>query len=109
MHANARLNLHGRRLLIDGSSKAARSRMSRTRWGSRVRPRTSGGAGGGAKATSVWWTARAGRTRCPTQTSRQLERRVEVLRRRKLGPARIAGIVEMPALDGASGACAARG
>ena len=36
--------------------------------------------------------------RCPHQTSRQLERRIERLRRsRKLGPARIAGIVEMHA------------
>ena len=35
---------------------------------------------------------------CPHQTSRQLERRIERLRRdRKLGPARIAGIVEMHA------------
>jgi transposase-like protein len=34
----------------------------------------------------------------PTRTARQLEQRVEVLRRkRKLGPARIAGILDMPA------------
>jgi transposase InsO family protein len=35
---------------------------------------------------------------CPHQTPRRLERRIERLRRsRKLGPARIAGILEMPA------------
>lgn len=35
---------------------------------------------------------------CPHQTPRRVERRIEALRRsRKLGPARIAGILEMPA------------
>ena len=55
--------------------------MSPTRWGSRARPRTSGGDGGGAKATSGCVDRSSRPHSCPTRTPRTVERRVEVLRR----------------------------
>jgi transposase InsO family protein len=98
VHANARLNLHGRRLLIDRIQQG------------RPVAHVAGELGISRQTAYKWWGRwrREGdvglrdRSSCPksfpTQTSRQLERRVEVLRRkRKLGPARIAGILEMPA------------
>ena len=52
----------------------------------------------------AWSIVRAGRGRVRRVHLGQLERRVEGLRRRrKLGPARIAGVLEMNPLDGASG------
>ena len=98
MHANARLNLHGRRLLIDRiqqgrpvahvADELGISRQTAYKWWGRWR-----------REGDVGLRDRSSRPRsCPNQTSRQLERRVERLRRsRKLGPARIAGIVDMPA------------
>jgi transposase InsO family protein len=96
MHANARLNLHGRRLLI-ARIQAGRpiahvadelgvSRQTAYKWWGRWR-----------REGDVGLVDRSSRPRSfPTRTPRHLERRVEVLRRnRKLGPARIAGIVGM--------------
>ena len=98
MHANARLNLHGRRLLISRiqqgrpvahvADELGISRQTAYKWWGRWRREGDGGL-----------RDRSSRPRSfPNQTSRQLERRVERLRRsRKLGPARIAGIIDMPA------------
>ena len=98
MHANARLNLHGRRLLIARiqqgrpvahvADELGISRQTAYKWWGRWR-----------REGDVGLCDRSSRPRSfPNQTSRQLERRVEQLRRsRKLGPARIGGIVGMPA------------
>ena len=98
MHGNARLNLHGRRLLIARiqqgrpvahvADELGISRQTAYKWWGRWR-----------REGDVGLLDRSSRPRsCPTRTPRQLERRVEVLRRRrKLGPARIAGIVGVPA------------
>jgi len=98
VHANARLNLHGRRLLIARiqtgrpvahvADELGISRQTAYKWWGRWR-----------REGDVGLRDRSSRPRsCPTRTSGQLERRVEQLRRsRKLGPARIAGIVGMPA------------
>ncbi len=98
MHANARLNLHGRRLLIARiqqgrpvahvADELGISRQTAYKWWGRWR-----------REGDVGLVDRSSRPRSfPTQTSRLFERRVEQLRRsRKLGPARIAGIVGMPA------------
>ena len=98
MHRNARLNLHGRRLLIARiqqgrpvahvADELGISRQTAYKWWGRWRREGDAGL-----------VDRSSRPRsCPTRTPRQLERRVEVLRRRrKLGPARIAGIVGVPA------------
>jgi transposase InsO family protein len=92
------LNLHGRRLLIDRiqqgrpvahvADELGISRQTAYKWWGRWR-----------REGDVGLRDRSSRPRSfPTQTPRQLERRVEVLRRkRKLGPARIAGILDMPA------------
>jgi transposase InsO family protein len=98
VHANARLNLHGRRLLI-ARIQAGRpiahvadelgiSRQTAYKWWGRWR-----------REGDVGLLDRSSQPRsCPTRTPRALERRVEVLRRRrKLGPARIAGIVGLAA------------
>lgn len=98
MHRNARLNLHGRRLLV-GRIQQGRpiahvadelgiSRQTAYKWWGRWR-----------RHGDVGLVDRSSHPRsCPTRTSRRLERRVEQLRRtRKLGPARIAGILELPA------------
>ena len=98
MHANARLNLHGRRLLIARiqqgrpvahvADELGISRQTAYKWWGRWR-----------REGDVGLRDRSSRPRSfPHQTPRQLERRVEVLRRkRKLGPARIAGILGMSA------------
>ena len=98
MHANARLNLHGRRLLIARiqlgrpvahvADELGISRQTAYKWWGRWR-----------REGDVGLRDRSSRPRSfPTRTSPQLERRVEQLRRsRKLGPARIAGIVGLPA------------
>jgi len=92
------LNLHGRRLLIDRiqqgrpvahvADELGISRQTAYKWWGRWR-----------REGDIGLRDRSSRPRSfPTQTSRQLERRVEQLRRsRKLGPARIGGIVAMPA------------
>ncbi|MEX2268020.1 MAG: IS481 family transposase [Acidimicrobiia bacterium] len=98
VHRNARLNLHGRRLLIARIQQGRPivhvvaelgiSRQTAYKWWARWR-----------REGDVGLVDRSSRPRrCPTRTPRQVERRVERLRRsRKLGPARIAGIVEMAA------------
>lgn len=96
MHRNARLNLHGRRLLI-ARIQAGRpiahvadelgvSRQTAYKWWGRWR-----------REGDVGLLDRSSRPRrCPSRTPRVLERRVERLRRsKKLGPARIAGILEL--------------
>ena len=96
MHANARLTIHGRRLLIDRiltgrpvAHVAAEMGISAaTAWKWWRRWRHEGDAG---------LLDRSSRPhRSPTQTPRRTERRIEQLRRsKKLGPARIGGIVGM--------------
>jgi len=97
MHANARLTPAGRRTLIE--------RIVEGRPVAHVAPEM-----GISRATAYkWWRRfaaegyeglvdRSSRPhRCAHQTSRRVERRIETLRRsRKLGPARIAGILGMP-------------
>jgi transposase InsO family protein len=98
MHANARLTIHGRRLLIDriqtgrpvAHVAAEMGISSATAWKWWRRFRLEGDPG--------LWDRSSRPRRSPHQTPRPLERRVVQLRRaRKLGPARIAGILEMPA------------
>jgi transposase len=95
-HANAKLTLRARRELVermlagwtagDVADQMNVSAATVYKWWRRWR--TKGDAG-------LW--DRSSRPRsCPTQTSRTIERRIERIRTtRKLGPARIAGIVEM--------------
>ena len=98
MHANARLNLHGRRLLIARiqqgrpiahvADELGISRQTAYKWWARWRREGEAGL----------WDRSSRPRRCPTRTPRRVEHRVEVLRRRrKLGPARIGGIVGVPA------------
>ena len=98
MHGNARLNLHGRRLLIARiqqgrpiahvADELGISRQTAYKWWARWRHEGDVGL----------WDRSSRPHRCPTRTPRRVEHRVEVLRRkRKLGPARIAGIVGVPA------------
>ena len=98
MHANARLTLHGRRLLIARiqqgrpiahvAAEMGISRQTAYKWWARWR--RFGDAG---------LLDRSSRPQsCPTRTPRQVERQVERLRcTRKLGPARIAGITGVTA------------
>jgi transposase InsO family protein len=98
VHRNARLNLHGRRLLIARiqqgrpiahvAHELGVSRQTAYKWWGRWR-----------REGDVGLVDRSSRPRrCPTRTPRSAERRVEALRRTgKLGPARIAGILELPA------------
>jgi len=97
-HANAKLTVHGRRELVERmmggwsvSEIAEMMNVSRPtvyKWWKRWQ--LEGNAGLADRSSRP--------DRCPHQTSRQLEQRIERLRRnRKLGPARIAGIVEMHA------------
>lgn len=98
MHANARLTPRGRRTLIERiqtgrpvahvAAEMGISRATAYKWWARFR--------------RFGWAALDDRSsrpsRCPHQTPTQLERRIEQLRRsRKLGPARIAGILGLPA------------
>jgi transposase-like protein len=97
-HANARLTIHGRKELIARiqcgrpvahvAADMGISRATAYKWWDRWRHEGDAGL-----------RDRSSRPRhCPAQTSRRVERRIERLRRdRKLGPARIAGIVEMHA------------
>ena len=98
MHANAKTNLHCRRLLISRIQQGrpvahvARelgiSRQTAYKWWGRWR-----------REGDVGLVDRSSRPHhTPTRTPRSRERQIEALRRsRKLGPARIGGIVEMPA------------
>ena len=97
MHANARLTVHGRRLLIDRiqqgrpiahvADEMGISRQTAYKWWGRWR--RFGNAGLADRPSRP--------RRSPTRTPRRVERRVEQLRRsRKLGPARIGGILELP-------------
>jgi len=97
-HANAKLTLRARRDLVERmlagwsvSEIAEMMNVSRPtvyKWWARWR--TEGDAG--------LWDRSSRPRRCPHQTSVRLERRIERLRRsRKLGPARIAGILELQA------------
>jgi transposase InsO family protein len=94
VHRNARLNLHGRRLLVARiqqgrpiahvADELGISRQTAYKWWGRWRREGDAGL-----------VDRSSRPRrCPTRTPRRIEHRVERLRRsRKLGPARIAGIL----------------
>ena len=96
MHRNARLNLHGRRLLISRiragrpiahvADELGISRQTAYKWWARWR-----------HEGDVGLLDRSSRPhRCPHRTPRRLERRVERLRRSaKLGQARIGGILEL--------------
>lgn len=96
MHANARLTPVGRRTLIERiqtgrpvahvAAEMGVSRATAYKWWARFRAED--------------WAGLQDRSsrprRCPNQTPRRVERRIEVLRRtRKLGPARIGGVLEM--------------
>jgi len=97
MHANARLTPVGRRTLIERiqsgrpvahvAAEMGISRATAYKWWARFR-----------REDWVGLQDRSSRPRrCPHQTPRARERQVERLRRsRKLGPARIGGILEMP-------------
>jgi transposase InsO family protein len=98
MHRNAKLTPLGRRTLIERiqtgrpvahvADEMGISRAAAYKWWSRFRHE--GWAGLEDRSSRPMG--------CPHRTSRRRERRVEQLRRRfKLGPARIAGIVGMPA------------
>lgn len=98
MHANARLTVRGRRTLIERiqagrpvahvAAEMGISRAAAYKWWARFR--------------AEGWVGLEDRSsrpcRCPHQTPRRVEHQIERLRRsRKLGPARIAGVLEMPA------------
>lgn len=96
MHANARLTVHGRRELIDRiccgrpvarvAAEMGISRATAYKWWRRWR----------AEGEAGLWDRSSRPHRCPQRTPRRVERRIERLRREtELGPARIAGIVEM--------------
>ena len=96
MHANARLTIHGRKELIDRiccgrpvahvAAEMGISRATAYKWWNRWR----------AEGDAGLWDRSSRPHRCPQRTPRAVERRIERLRRdHKLGPARIAGIVEM--------------
>jgi transposase InsO family protein len=99
VHGNARLTHKGRQLVVErlvagtpAASVARQAGVSRAtvyKWWGRYQADPSGS----------WWLDHSSRPRrCPTQTRRRLERRVLSLRRnKKLGPARIAARLEMPA------------
>jgi transposase InsO family protein len=96
VHANARLTIHGRKELIERiccgrpiahvAAEMGISRATAYKWWRRWR----------AEGDAGLWDRSSRPRRCPQRTPRNLERRIERLRREtKLGPARIAGIVEM--------------
>jgi transposase InsO family protein len=98
VHANARLTIHGRRELITRiqcgrpiahiAADMGISRATAYKWWARWR----------REGDTGLWDRSSCPHRCPTRTAAAMERRVERLRRaRKLGPARIAGILEMHA------------
>lgn len=96
MHANAKLTVCGRRTLIDRilagrpiahvAAEMGVSRQTATRWWDRWRHEGDAGL----------WDRSSRPHSIPGRTKRSAERRIETLRRRsKLGPARIAGILEL--------------
>jgi transposase InsO family protein len=96
VHANAKLNIHGRRLMIERiqagrpiahvAAEMGVSRQTATRWWDRWRHEGDAGL----------WDRSSRPHSSPARTKRSAERRIEALRRRsKLGPARIAGILEL--------------
>ena len=96
MHANARLTVHGRKELIERiccgrpvahvAAEMGISRATAYKWWGRWR----------AEGDAGLWDRSSRPHRCPQRTPRPVERRIERLRRdHKLGPARIAGIVNM--------------
>jgi len=96
MHANARLTVRGRRTLIDRiqagrpvahvAEEMGISRAAAYKWWARWR----------AEGDAGLWDRSSRPHRSPTRTSRQVERRIEQLRRsRKLGPVRIGWILGM--------------
>jgi len=96
VHANARLTIHGRKELIGRiccgrpvahvAAEMGISRATAYKWWRRWR----------AEGDTGLWDRSSRPRRCPQRTPRDLERRIERLRRtHKLGPARIGGIVEM--------------
>jgi hypothetical protein len=99
VHRNARLTLWGRQELVRRIKVGAPiahvaiemnvSRPTASKWWGRYL----------ADPDGQWWVDRSSRPHhCPHQTSRKVERRILSLRRnKKLGPARIAGQVGMPA------------
>src|SRR5690349_18683778 len=98
MHANARLTVRGRKTLIERiqhgrpvahvAAEMGVSRATAYKWWERFRRESWAGL-----------ADRGSRPRCcPHETPRRLERRIVQLRcSRKLGPARIAGILGIPA------------
>lgn len=99
MHGNARLTHKGRQLVVErmragtpAATVARQMSVSRAtvyKWWARWESDPDG----------AWWLDRSSRPRsCPARTRRKTERRILSLRRnKKLGPARIAGRLEMPA------------
>lgn len=96
MHANARLTIHARRLLIDRiqsgrpiahvADEMGISRQTAYKWWARWRHHGDSGL----------WDRSSRPHRSPTRTAPGVERQVVAQRRRtKLGPARLAGIVEL--------------
>ena len=96
MHANAKLTVRGRRTLIDRilagrpiahvAAEMGVSRQTATRWWDRWRREGDAGL----------WDRSSRPHSSPARMKRSAERRIESLRRRsKLGPARIAGILEL--------------
>jgi transposase InsO family protein len=97
-HANAKLTVRARREVVErmqagwsATEIAQQMNVSRTtvyKWWARWR--VEGDAGLGDRSSRPW--------RCPHRTDRRLERRIAQLRRtRTLGPARIAGILDLHA------------
>ena len=99
MHANARLNLHGRRLLIDRiqqgrpvahvADELGISRQTAYKWWGRWRREGDVGSGGSLESATV--------VPEPDPSPGRTAGRARYAGPRKLGPARIAGILEMPA------------
>jgi transposase InsO family protein len=96
VHANARLTVRGRRTLVERiqigrpvahvAAEMGISRATAYKWWARFR--AEGGAGLMDRSSRPH--------RCPHRTPRRVELRIEALRRsRKLGPARIAGILDV--------------
>jgi transposase InsO family protein len=96
VHGNARLTIHTRRLLIERimagrpvahvAAEMGISRATAYKWWRRWRVEGERGL----------WDRSSRPHRSPTRLPRQLERRIEALRRsRKLGPARIGGILDV--------------
>lgn len=98
MHANARLTIHARRLLIERiqsgrpiahvADEMGISRQTAYKWWGRWRRHGDAGL----------WDRSSRPHSSPTRTPRSIERRIVAQRQRtKLGPARLSGIVELPA------------